>query len=219
MNESLIFLCPESALSQMQTVRWTQGGAHWLGLHLKAITSCTEALTRSRWALSKAVLCTWLPPLQNAEWQFYWYRMKAWPFRFENGAPCLISLGQQLWLPPFANQNDSKLQPESVCWRCGARTTWLTNEDAAKGAAKQDKEARSVCLESEVRQGDGRESRKCKYQKYSMFKNFLFVMLILGGMAHFTSLTRRKKKYFTISVDDTTNQMSQTGDSWAKTST
>ena len=85
------------------------------------------------------------PALQKAEWHFYWHRMKAWPFRSGNGAPCLICRGQQHQLPTFANQNDRKLQPESVCWRCGTGTTWLTNEGAAEGSSRA-RERSQDCL-------------------------------------------------------------------------
>ena len=157
MNECLKFLCLERELSQVDLRRSLLiafQGHHQLHrgtdtLKMGSVLSCPVHLA---------------PALQNAEWHFYWHRMKAWPFRSEYGAPCLICRGQQLQLPPFANQNDSKLQPESEYWCCGARTTWPTIEEAAEGSSRAKKEAKTVCLESEVGHGDGRESRKYKYR-------------------------------------------------------
>lgn len=85
------------------------------------------------------------PALQNAEWHSYWHRVTAWPFRSENGAPCLICREQQVQLPTSANQNDRKLQPKSVCWCCGTGATWLTNEGAAEGSSRA-RERSQDCL-------------------------------------------------------------------------
>jgi hypothetical protein len=42
---------------------------------------------------------------------------------------------------------------------------------------EHDKEARTVCLKSEVAQGDGRETKKAKYCRV---QDFFFLILILG---------------------------------------
>lgn len=157
MNECLKFLCLESAMSQVDLRRSLLiafQGHHQLHrgtdtLKIGSVLSCPVHLA---------------PALQNAEWHFYWHRMKAWPSSLNMGlhvSSVEDSSSSSLHLLIRMTANFSQSQSIDAV---GPEPRDLQLKKLLREAAGQEKEAKTVCLESEVGHGDGRESRKYKYR-------------------------------------------------------